>query len=41
VKSYDIPIGELFTGDFDRIVFLTDDDAGFGGDSTWANVDIL
>ena len=40
-KSYDIPIGEYFTGDFDRMVFLTDDDALVGADSSWANVEIL
>ncbi len=41
VKSYDIPIGAYFTGDFDRLVFLTDDDALAGADSTWANVELL
>ena len=41
VKSYDIPVGTYFTGDFDRIVFLTDDDRSVGADSTWENFDII
>ena len=38
VQSYDIRVGDFFTGDFDRIVFLTDDDANAGAKSTWTNV---
>lgn len=38
VQSYDIRLGDHFTGDFDRIVFLTDDDAGVGATSAWSNV---
>ncbi|WP_074221736.1 hypothetical protein [Rhodovulum sp. ES.010] len=38
LRHYDIALGDHFTGSFDRIVFLTDDDAGLGADSTWANV---
>lgn len=41
LQSFDIPIGELFTGSFDRVVFLTDDDAGTGADSTWSNVTLV
>ena len=41
LQSYDIPVGDFFTGDFDRFVFVNDDDAGLGADSTWANVEIL
>jgi hypothetical protein len=40
-RSYDIPVGQFFTGDFDRIVFLTDDDAGRGADSRWAHMEII
>ncbi len=40
VRRYDIPVGEYFTGGFDRIVFLTDDDANVGADSMWANVEV-
>jgi len=35
---FDIAVGEHFTGDFDRIVFFTDDDRNVGADSTFANV---
>ncbi len=37
-QSYEIPIGEFFTGTFDRIVFLNDDDARNGGSSSFANL---
>ena len=39
LQSYSIPIGQFFTGTFDRIVFLNDDDARNGGTSTYANID--
>ena len=41
VKSYDIPISTYFTGDFDRLVFLIDDDALVGADSPWVNSDVV
>ncbi|MEL6313745.1 MAG: S8 family serine peptidase, partial [Pseudomonadota bacterium] len=37
-ERFEIAVGEYFTGDFDRIVFFTDDDVGVGGDSTFSNV---
>ena len=37
-RSYDIALGEHFTGEFDRLIFLTDDDSGLGGNSTWSDV---
>jgi hypothetical protein len=38
VQRIEIPVGAHFTGSFDRIVFLTDDDENVGADSTFANV---
>jgi len=38
LRSYDVAIGENFTGTFDRIVILTDDDVGAGANSTWSNL---
>ena len=38
VQRIDIPVGAHFTGNFDRVVFFTDDDAGVGAESTFANV---
>jgi hypothetical protein len=31
-------VGAHFTGSFDRVVFLTDDDQNVGADSVFANV---
>ena len=39
-RTYSIDVGQYFTGDFDRIVFVMDDDAGAGGNSTFANIEI-
>ena len=38
LQAYEIPIGLFFTGSFDRIVFLNDDDAQNGGTSTFTNL---
>jgi len=40
LQAYEIPIGLFFTGSFDRIVFLNDDDAQNGGTATFANLSI-
>ncbi|WP_172298932.1 choice-of-anchor Q domain-containing protein [Pseudoruegeria sp. HB172150] len=32
-----IPVGDYFTGHFDSLVFVTDDDANTGADSVWAD----
>lgn len=37
-ESYSIDVGNYFTGDFDRMVFIMDDDAGLGGDSVFSNI---
>ncbi len=39
-QRYDIRVGDHFTGDFDRIVFAMDDDAGTGADSAFRNIEI-
>ncbi len=39
-QQFDIRVGDYFTGDFDRLVFAMDDDAGVGADSTFRNVEI-
>ena len=36
--DFDIAVGEHFTGTFDRLVFLTDDDKKVGADSVFSNV---
>lgn len=36
--SYEIAIGEYFTGSFEGIVLLADDDAGYGGEAIFANI---
>jgi len=33
-----IPVGEFFTGDFDELVLINDDDAGFGSSSVYDNI---
>lgn len=40
-RHYEITVGDFFTGAFDRLVFAMDDDAGLGGDSTFANIEFL
>ena len=35
---YEIAVGEYFTGDFNRIVFAGDDDAGSGANPTFSNI---
>jgi hypothetical protein len=35
VKSYDINVGDYFTGEFDSIVFIMDDDARAGANGTF------
>lgn len=37
-QRFDIPVGRHFTGDFDRLVLVMDDDAGGGADSTFSNI---
>ncbi len=38
VKHYVIPVGEYYTGSFDRLVFAMDDDAAAIGESVFSNV---
>lgn len=38
--TYVIPVGSSFTGNIDRIVFVNDNDAGSGNNSTFSNVKI-
>ncbi|RZS93807.1 T9SS type A sorting domain-containing protein [Aquimarina brevivitae] len=38
--SYTIPVGAFYTGNFDRLVFINDDDTGFGNTSLFSNVRI-
>ncbi len=40
VKHYVIPVGEFFTGDMSRLVFVNDDDAGDAGVSYFSNVKV-
>jgi len=37
-NTYVIPIGEFFTGEFDELVLINDDDAGLGSSSTFDNI---
>ncbi|WP_299184815.1 T9SS type A sorting domain-containing protein [uncultured Aquimarina sp.] len=39
-KTYIIPVGNFYTGDMDRLVFINDNDAGSGNNSTFSNVKI-
>ncbi|WP_172295028.1 hypothetical protein [Pseudoruegeria sp. HB172150] len=37
-RHYEIPVGEFFTGHYDTLVFVTDDDAESGAVSQWQDV---
>ena len=39
-KSYSIPVGQFFTGSFDKLTFINDNDAGSGNDSRFRNVKV-
>ncbi|WP_299619254.1 GEVED domain-containing protein [uncultured Tenacibaculum sp.] len=39
-KTYVIPVGDSYTGAMDRLVFINDNDAGSGNNSTFSNVKI-
>ncbi|CAL2091474.1 M36 family metallopeptidase [Tenacibaculum sp. 190524A02b] len=39
-KKYVIPVGSSYTGAMDRLVFINDNDAGSGNNSTFSNVKI-
>ncbi|CAL2108026.1 lysyl endopeptidase [Tenacibaculum sp. 190524A02b] len=39
-KTYVIPVGDSYTGTMDRLVFINDNDAGSGNNSTFSNVKI-
>ena len=41
VKSYEIPVGQYFTGRFDNIVFFTDDDFGTSSNSVFSNIELI
>ena len=38
--TYTIPVGDSYTGTMDRLVFINDNDAGSGNNSTFSNVKI-
>ncbi|MEM9298492.1 MAG: S8 family serine peptidase [Bacteroidota bacterium] len=38
--SYDIPVGAFYTGSFDRLFFVNDNDAGIGNNSYFRNVTV-
>jgi hypothetical protein len=40
VVRYEIPVGQFYTGDFDYLVVLTDDDANANAESTFSNIAI-
>lgn len=40
VVTYVIPVGDSYTGSMDRLVFINDNDAGSGNNSTFSNVKI-
>lgn len=39
-KSYTIPVGQFYTGSFDRLIFACDDDAGNAGNAYFRNVKV-
>ncbi len=39
-QTYVIPVGDSYTGSMDRLVFINDNDAGSGNNSTFSNVRI-
>jgi len=39
-ESYSIPVGSFFTGSFDRITLINDNDAGTGNDARFRNVKV-
>lgn len=39
-KTYVIPVGSFYTGNMNRLVFINDNDAGSGNNSTFSNVKI-
>ena len=39
-KSYTIPVGQFYTGSFDRLFFVCDDDANSNGNSYYRNIKI-
>ncbi len=38
---YTIPVGQFYTGDFDWLVLVMDDDAGVGADSTFVDLEFF
>ncbi|MEM9341277.1 MAG: S8 family serine peptidase, partial [Bacteroidota bacterium] len=38
VVSYSIPVGDFYTGSFDRLVFVNDNDGGSGNNSLFQNI---
>ncbi|MCV6595643.1 MAG: hypothetical protein OIF40_00985, partial [Mangrovicoccus sp.] len=40
-KTYEIAVGEFFTGTFDSLVFFSDDDRGRGSNSTFSNIELI
>ena len=40
VKHYMIPVGQFFTGTYQYLVFVNDDDAAPEGDSKFSNIEI-
>ena len=40
-QSYDINVGDYFTGSFDRLVFIMDDDARLNADSTFDDISFI
>jgi len=38
--TYTIPVGSFYTGAMDRLVFINDNDAGSGNNSTFSNVKV-
>ncbi|MCV6598730.1 MAG: hypothetical protein OIF40_16820, partial [Mangrovicoccus sp.] len=40
-KTYEIAVGEFFTGSFDSLVFFSDDDRGRGSNSTFSNIELF
>jgi len=39
--TYEITVGEFFTGEFDTLVFFTEDDAKRGSNSTFENIELF
>lgn len=40
LRHYEIPVGQHFTGDVNKLIFVMDDDAGVGANSIFSNIQV-